>query len=69
METTQRRAPTALHRKKRRRGIRVAPATTVMNVRTNATNRPATSAIGPWRAKKSWVWSKYLRLRIRPLRS
>jgi hypothetical protein len=49
-----------------RRSIFPMPATTVTKVRTIGTNRPMTSALLPCFSKKSWVWSQYFRLMIRP---
>ncbi len=69
MLATQRTAPTKLQKKKRRRGIRVTPATTVMKVRTNGTKRPITRALLPCLSKKTRVWSKYFCFRTRPSRS
>ena len=65
---TQRTAPTALHVKKRRRSIRLTPATTVMKVRTIGTKRPMTRALLPCLSKKAVVLSKYFFLMIRPSR-
>ena len=66
---THRNAPTRLQTKKRRRGIRVTPVTTVMKVRTKGTNLPMTRALLPCLSKNASVWSKYFFLRIRPSRS
>ena len=68
IERTQSTAPTRLQKKKRRRSIRVTPATTVTKVRTNGTNRPITSALLPCRSKKARVWSKYFCFMTRPSR-
>ena len=69
MLPTQSTAPTKLHTKNRRRSIRVTPATTVMKVRTNGTNRPITSALLPCLSKNALVWSKYFFFSSRPSRS
>ncbi len=69
MLSTQSSDPTRLQVKNLPRCISVTPATTVMKVRTNGTNRPITSALLPWRSKKSEVLSKCFFFSTLPSRS